>query len=224
MPLPIIESFTELDQKIIGCHLCPRLVEYREHVPAKKAFQNQPYWRKPVPGFGDMEAALLITGLAPAAHGGNRTGRVFTGDQSGDFLMKALYLTGFANQPSSTSLADNLELTGCYITAAVKCVPPQDKPNREEILTCNRYYQNELYLLKNIKCVMALGQIAFDAFLISNNISPKPKFEFGKKYLFPNLPPLWASYHPSPRNTNTGTLTLEMFVELVQRIKKEAGL
>lgn len=216
-------SFSTLNKRVVCCRLCPRLVHFREQVPPKGEFCDEPYWRRPVPGFGDEQAWLLISGLAPAAHGGNRTGRVFTGDKSGDFLMKALYLAGFANQPTSTSRADGLKLKGCYVTAVVKCVPPHDKPSREEIVTCSRYYHNELALLRNVRCVLALGRIAFDSFLLVNKIRPKPPFVFGEKYAFAGLPTLWASYHPSPRNTNTGKLTMERFLELLKHIKEGCG-
>jgi len=223
LPCELCASFPELNEKIVGCRLCPRLVHFREEVPPKAEFRDEAYWRRPIPGFGDANAWLLISGLAPAAHGGNRTGRVFTGDKSGDFLMKALYLAGFANQPTSISRGDGLTLTGCYVTAVVKCAPPHDKPSREEIVTCSQYYHNELALLRNVRCVLALGRIAFDSFLLVNKIRPKPPFVFGEKYACAGLPTLWASYHPSPRNTNTGRLTLEQFLELLQRIKKEYG-
>lgn len=212
-----------LREEIIHCRLCPRLVAFREAVPPHPSYKDQIYWRKPLPGFGDPNAWLLITGLAPAAHGGNRTGRVFTGDGSGKFLISALYEEGFANQPNSDSIDDGLQLFGTYITAAVKCVPPDNKPSKEEIITCHRYYQRELELLTNVTHVLALGKLAFDAFLLYAKMRGFNvrgcKFFHGACYRWEGLPTLFASYHPTPRNTNTGTLTKEMFRELLQGIR-----
>lgn len=157
-------SLRTLNQTIIHCRLCPRLVAYRESVPPRASFKDQIYWRKPIPGFGDPNAWLLLLGLAPAAHGGNRTGRVFTGDESGRFLFQQLYDEGFANQPNSDHRDDGLELTGCYLTASVKCAPPQNKPLPSECLNCSQYLDQELLLLKNLKAVVALGRLAFDAY------------------------------------------------------------
>jgi uracil-DNA glycosylase family 4 len=200
-------------------------VEYRETVPPRASFCHQNYWRKPVPGFGDPHAWLLLTGLAPAAHGGNRTGRVFTGDESGRFLFDALYREGFANQSTSESLDDGLKLHDCYITASVKCAPPQNKPTLQEFINCQAYYQNELRLLKNLTHVLALGKLAFEAFLAfvkANGQSTKGwRFGHGAKYKAEHMPTLYASYHPTPRNTYTGTLTKEMFRELLKQIRED---
>lgn len=223
--IKIFNNLLDLREEIIQCRLCPRLVAFRETVPPRKSFEDQVYWRKPVPGHGDPKAWMLIVGLAPPAHGGNRTGRVFTGDPSATFLMRGLYKAGFANQPFSESMDDGLRLHGCYITPAVKCAPPHHKPTREEFFTCSRYFQNELRLLKHLKCVLVLGKFAFDAYMLyaktHGHTTSKMKFKFGGKYVFEGLPTLYASYHPSPRNTYTGKLTDTMFQNLLQKIKKE---
>lgn len=213
-------SLTELRDEVIKCRRCPRLVEFRENVPTRKSFENENYWRRPVPGYGDPNAWLLVTGLAPSAHGGNRTGRLFTGDKSSQFLMKALYDVGLASQPESESLHDGLRLNGCFMTAVVKCVPPHDKPTQQEIINCSGYYCSELQLLKNVTHVLALGKMAFDAFFLASRekVSPRPKFHFGQRCALPQMPILYASYHPSPQNTNTGVLTHHMFVGLLNQI------
>lgn len=218
-------QFKLLNDEIVHCRLCPRLVEFREHVPIRREFQNQAYWRKPVPGFGDEKAWLLIVGLAPAAQGGNRIGRIFTGDKSGHFLMNALYKAKFANQPTSISREDGLRLSECYMTPVVKCVPPQDRPTAIECLNCSQYLQRELSLLKGLTHVLALGKIAFDRFLFAQkalgNHIKRAHFAHGQRYCFPGLPILYASYHPSPQNTNTGRLTAEEFLRLLQQIRNE---
>ncbi len=218
-------SFDSLNRAIIGCQKCPRLVHFREHVSERKSFQGECYWRKPVPGFGDHKAWLLILGLAPAAQGANRTGRVFTGDPSAKFLTQALYKAGFANQPTSEAALDGLEFTGCYLTAAVKCVPPGNKPLLEEFSNCHPYFEQEFLLLKNIRAVLALGKLAFDhyqRFLKKEggllHLSP---FSHGEKVVIEGWPPLYGSYHPSPQNTYTKKLTEPMLLTLLERIKKE---
>lgn len=218
-------SFQKLYQEVVHCRKCARLVAFRENVPKRKSFESQCYWRKPVPGFGDPEAWLLILGLAPAAQGGNRTGRIFTGDPSAKFLMRALYRAGFANQPTSESLDDGLKLKGCYITAAVKCVPPDNKPLSIEFKNCHPFFENEFLMLKNVRAVFALGKLAFDhyqRFLIKEGglyrLSP---FSHGKKVELPGWPPLYGGYHPSPQNTYTKKLTEPMFLTLLERIQKE---
>jgi uracil-DNA glycosylase family 4 len=158
-------SLGGLGREVITCRECTRLVRYREGVPPKPRYRNSTYWRKPVPGFGDSKASLVIIGLAPAAHGGNRTGRVFSGDESGRFLVRALHKAGFANQPYSESRGDGLRYQGCYLTAAVKCSPPQDRPSKEEFANCSRYLRGELHLLSGASGVLVLGQLAFRAFL-----------------------------------------------------------
>jgi uracil-DNA glycosylase family 4 len=220
-------SFKTLNERIINCRCCPRLVAYRAKVAREKrrAFMSWEYWGKPVPGFGDPEAELLILGLAPAAHGANRTGRMFTGDRSGDFLCSALHEVGIANQPSSTSRDDGLVLKGAFITAIVRCAPPKNKPTRQEIRNCSEYLKMELSLLPKLKSVLALGKIAFDAYLgilqedgVINSRAPY-RFTHGASYNFERpLPALHASYHPSQQNTFTGRLTKEAFLNVLKKV------
>lgn len=217
------KTFKQLNACITECRRCPRLVKFRENVPEKEKFAGQTYWKKPVPGFGDPEAYLLILGLAPSAQGGNRTGRIFTGDESARFLFKALHKEGFASQSTSESLHDGLKLHGCYITAAVKCVPPDNKPNAAEQKNCFPYLLNEFFLLKNISAVLALGGFAFTAYLdyIKSQNGPKVKHRFrhGEKHQIEGFPDLYASYHPSPQNTNTGKLTEPMICKVLKQIR-----
>jgi len=219
------ETLVELTDTIVQCRRCPRLVRYRETVPPRKRFGSERYWRRPVPGFGDPEASLVVIGLAPAAHGGNRTGRVFTGDESGRFLVRALYEAGYANQPTSEARDDGLVYTDCYVTAAVKCAPPHDRPTAEEFENCGSWLDSELRLLTKAKAVVALGKGAFDAYLSYANshgaITKGLRFSHGKKYALGRLPTLYASYHPSPRNTHTGKLTMKMLLALLARIKRD---
>jgi uracil-DNA glycosylase family 4 len=200
-------------------------VKHRQSVAPRAAFSGQTYWGKPVPGFGDLSGRLLVLGIAPAAHGGNRTGRVFTGDSSGRFLVRALYSAGFANKPVSESIDDGLTYTDCYITAAVKCVPPGDRPNRIEFKNCSGFLEEEIRLMHNIRAVLALGALSFGAFvdhLRTEGYNPKGlKFEHGRRYQLEGRPSLYASYHPSPRNTNTGVLSPGMLVRLLKRIKSD---
>ncbi len=203
---------------VVGCTECPRLVAHRRKMAEvkRRAYLDWDYWGKPVPPFGDPRAHMLVIGLAPAAHGGNRTGRMFTGDRSGDFLYRALYETGFASQPSSVSRGDGLTLSGAYITAAVRCAPPDNKPTPEEFRTCRKYLERELALLKNLQCVVALGKLAFDAYLNilrdRGVIRRRAAYGFGHnvQHEIPGAPVLIASYHPSQQNTSTGKLTAEM--------------
>ncbi len=208
-----------LNQQIIHCRLCPRLTEYREEIGIEKrrAFRQQEYWSKPLTGFGDRSAQLLVIGLAPAAHGGNRTGRMFTGDRSADFLMRAMWETGFANQPKSVSADDGLQLIDAYMTQPVRCAPPDNKPTPAEILTCRPYFLRELELLKNVKVVLPLGGIAFHAYLAvlreKGVIHSRAPFPFSHGALFsthPGGPRVLVSYHPSQQNTATGRLTAVM--------------
>lgn len=219
------DSFKKLQEQVICCRRCPRLVKFRETVPARASFKDETYWRRPVPGFGDPNAWLLILGLAPAAHGGNRTGRIFTGDESGRFLFHALYKAGLSNQPLSESPDDGLKLIGCYITAAVKCAPPQNRPLPQEFFNCSSYLANELLLLKKLKAVLALGKFAFDSYLhFIERLGEKRKgctFSHGAECRFDGFPMLIGSYHPSPQNTYTGKLTEKMFISLLDAIKKE---
>ena len=209
-----------LNQQIVACRQCPRLVEYREEVGRvkRRAYRDQDYWAKPVPGFGDPSARLLLIGLAPGAHGANRTGRMFTGDSSGNFLYRALFETGFASQPTSVSRDDGLQLTDAYISAAVRCAPPDNKPLPEEIRTCRPYLEKDLELLRSLKVVVALGRLAFDVYLAilrdQGKIVRRADFAFGHNQLHrtgPGQPLLISSFHPSQQNTSTGKLTEAMF-------------
>ena len=211
--------------RVVDCRLCPRLVEFRETVKPKASLSHERYWRKPVTGFGDIGGRLLVLGLAPAASGGNRTGRVFTGDSSGRFLVKALHAAGFANQPVSESGEDGLVYTDCYLTAAVKCAPPGDRPTQAEFLNCSSYLEAEIAPMRNLKAVLALGSLAFRAYLDHLNrvgVSTRGvRFGHGAKFTFEGVPTLYGSYHPSPRNTNTGKLTQGMLVSVLRRIRRD---
>ncbi len=221
-------ALARLTNEIVNCRRCPRLVQYREEVARTKVrrYRDWEYWGRPVPGFGDPNARLLIIGLAPAAHGGNRTGRVFTGDKSGDFLYGALHEHGFASQPTAVSRDDGMELWDCYIAAAVRCAPPDNKPNLEEFSNCRPYLLQELSLLPNLKAVLALGQIAFSAYLAARRElglpvpRPTPKFGHGAVYMLPDGITLLASYHPSQQNTQTGRLTREMFHDVIRKARQ----
>ena len=208
-----------LNDHITHCRRCPRLVAHREHVARTKRrqYRDWTYWGRPVPGFGDRQAALLVVGLAPAAHGGNRTGRVFTGDRSGDWLYAALHRYGFANQARSENREDGLALKGCYIAAAVRCAPPGNKPTPAEFDACREYLLGELRLLKKVRVVIALGKIAFDQYLKACRIlghprpSPAPRFHHAAVARLSWGVTLLSSYHPSQQNTFTGKLTPAMF-------------
>jgi uracil-DNA glycosylase family 4 len=214
-----------LKTEIIECRLCPRLLQHREEIgqTKRRAYRDQSYWSRPIPGFGDPLARLLIVGLAPGAHGANRTGRVFTGDSSGEYLYRALFETGFANQPTSTSATDGLLLTDTYIACPVRCVPPDNKPLPEEILTCRPYLIRELNLLKKVEVVVTLGQIALNAYLStlqqSGKISSRSPFIFRHGISFAthsNGPTVLCSYHPSQQNTSTKRLTAAMLREIFE--------
>lgn len=215
----------KLKQCVTECRQCPRLVQYRESVKPKPPYLLDNYWKKPVPGFGDPNAWLLLTGLAPASHGGNRTGRLFTGDLSSRFLMRNLFAAGLANQPTSESSNDGLILIGCYMTAVVKCSPPKDKPLASELHRCIPYYAEELHLLKQATHILALGRTAFQGIMIAFEqiFQKKPKWQFrhGGRFALEGCPTVYASYHPSPQNTNTGKLTDTMFLELIKTIQAE---
>jgi uracil-DNA glycosylase family 4 len=218
--LPVIAA------EVTACRKCPRLVDYREKVAREKrrAFREWTYWGRGIPGFGDPQAKLFILGLAPAAHGGNRTGRVFTGDRSGDFLFQALYEAGFANQPTSTNREDGLQLRNAYIAAAVRCAPPANKPLPAEIQNCREYLQRELAILKP-KIILALGKIAWDAYLdllrADGKIASRAAYKFGHGVECAMLSGerLIAVYHPSQQNTQTGRLTPAMYRKVLQRIR-----
>ncbi|MEE9567970.1 MAG: uracil-DNA glycosylase [Candidatus Binatia bacterium] len=220
-----MSPLVKLSRTVVQCRKCPRLVSWRAQAAKNppRRYQGMTYWARPLSGFGDPRARLLVVGLAPAAHGGNRTGRFFTGDRSGDWLFEALYASGFANQPTSVHLNDGLKLRGCYITAAVRCAPPANKPAREEFEACRPYLVREIELLKHVRVVLALGKIAFDSFLKAyvetGGSIPKPRPQFGHGASF-NLVDQWtllASYHPSQQNTFTGKLTRRMFDDIFRR-------
>ena len=210
-------SLYVLNRKIIQCNLCPRLSSYINRVGKMKVrrFIDEHYWAKPLQGFGDAQAKLLVIGLAPAAHGGNRTGRMFTGDDSGDWLAKAMFETGFANIPTSKSSDDGLMLKDAYITAVIRCAPPLNKPNPVEILNCSQYLSTELDILSNIKVVLTLGKIAFDTFCKISNLNGLT-FHHGSCYSIASGKTLLVSYHPSRRNTNTGKLTWQMWINIFE--------
>lgn len=211
-----------LNRHIIQCHRCSRLVNYIHAVAETKVrrFQKEKYWGKPIPGFGDVNGRLLIIGLAPAAHGGNRTGRMFTGDSSGDWLIRALFDAGFSNQPISQSRNDGLILRDAFITAPVRCAPPKNRPTSQEITNCSDFLLKEWRLLKNIKVILALGHIAFDVCLryLYPASRPKPTFQHGKTYEIRDSPILIASYHPSRQNTQTGRLSQGAWKRIFSRI------
>ena len=224
-----MKSLQILNRQIIACRQCPRLVEYREEVGRvkRRAFRDQDYWAKPVPGFGDPCARMLLIGLAPGAHGANRTGRMFTGDSSGNFLYRALYETGFASQPTSLSSDDGLALTDAYISAAVRCAPPDNKPLPEEIRTCRPYLEKDLELLRDLRVVVALGRLAFDVYLAilrdQHKITRRSDFVFGHNQEHrtgPGQPILLSSFHPSQQNTSTGKLTDTMFRAVFLNVRR----
>ena len=219
-------SLVKLNKNIISCKKCKRLVNFRNKIAKEKRKQyiNEDYWGRPITGYGDPKAELLMIGLAPAAHGGNRTGRVFTGDQSSDFLFKCLYLAGFSNQPHSVNKNDGLELKNSYLTTALKCVPPGDKPTTLELKTCFTYFKKEHQYLKKVNIILALGKIAFDACLnfYKEDYIIKNKdyiFSHGCRYELPDKKILVGSYHPSPRNVNTGKINVNKMVLLLRKIR-----
>ena len=222
-------SLDALASEIIGCRRCPRLVAWREEVGRvkRRAFAGEDYWARPVPGFGDPDPWLVIVGLAPAAHGANRTGRVFTGDGSGDFLMRALRDVGLANIPTSRSADDGLTLTDAYILAAVRCAPPDNKPSPDEITRCRRHMAAEIAALRRVRVVVALGKIGHDAYLAhvadTHGVRPRPRPAFGhgsEARLGGGLPILVGCYHPSRQNTNTGKLTPPMMSSVFERARR----
>jgi uracil-DNA glycosylase family 4 len=222
-----MESWEELNSEIVACEACPRLVAYRQEVARAKrrAFRDWEYWGRPVPGFGDRNAQLLMVGLAPAAHGANRTGRMFTGDSSGDTLTAALHRAGFANQPTSRHRDDGLELHDAFLTAVVRCAPPKNRPTRQERINCRSYLAREMDLLSSTRVVLALGRIAFEGYLRllrERGVDvPRLSFRHGVCYEFePPLPALVVSYHPSRQNTQTGRLTEAMLDEVFGQIRE----
>ncbi len=218
----------DLNKTIVNCKKCPRLVKFIHKVSSIKRKQNRDevYWGKPVPGFGDLSSKIAIIGLAPAAHGGTRTGRAFTGDKSGDFLFKCLHNVGISNSPLSKSLGDNLKLNSTYITNILKCVPPEDKPLSIEISNCSNFFDKEILLLKNLKVIVTLGKVAFDncmkLYKQKFNIEQKFIFKHNKTHKLPNGLIILSSYHPSPRNVNTKLISERMMIELFNKAKRLA--
>lgn len=210
---------------MVACRRCPRLVAHREKVARekKRAFRDWDYWGKPVPGFGDPDARLLIVGLAPAAHGANRTGRMFTGDSSGDWLYEALHRFGFANQSESVSRDDGLTLTDCFITAPARCAPPANKPTAEEFANCRPFLDAELRALRRVRVVVALGRLGHDAYLRAAGLPDRPRFGHGVATELSNGLVLLASYHPSRQNTNTGRLTRAMWHGVFRQAARRLG-
>jgi uracil-DNA glycosylase family 4 len=227
-----MQALTTLQRQILRCTQCPRLVEYRARVAREKRrqYREWDYWGKPLPSFGDPRARLLVIGLAPAAHGGNRTGRMFTGDQSGDWVYRTLHRFGFANQPTSQHRDDGLRLHDAYITAAARCVPPDNKPSIVELATCRPYLLRELQLLRHVRVVVPLGKIAFDAYLAARREldlplpDKRPHFAHEAVTPLPDGVLLVASYHPSRQNTQTGRLTQVMFEAIFARVRQELSV
>ena len=219
-------KFKNINKTIIKCKKCPRLVEFIKKISTNKRKQNinETYWGKPVTGFGDINAKILILGLAPAAHGGTRTGRAFTGDKSGEFLFKRLHEVKIANQSRSENINDNLKLDDAYITNILKCVPPNDKPLKDELNNCSKYFDFEIKNLKKLKTIIALGKVAFDScikhYKKRYKINKKIVFKHGKFYLMPDNIVLISCYHPSPRNVNTKLISLKMMVNLFKKVKR----
>jgi len=225
-----VSRWNDLDQvhrSVVRCTRCPRLVDHRRAMAEckKREFRDWTYWGKPVPGFGDPRARMLIVGLAPAAHGANRTGRMFTGDSSGDWLYGALHEFGFASQPDSVSRADGLELLDCYITAAARCAPPQNKPRADEMAKCHPFLRAELGLLPHVRLVVPLGRIGYESWLKAsgwwNDLAPRdrPRFGHAAEATLPDGTVLLCSYHPSRQNTNTGRLTRTMWHAVFRRAR-----
>ena len=221
-------KFKKLNKTIVNCKKCPRLTNFIKKISIEKRKQNinEKYWGKPVTGFGDTNAKIMIIGLAPAAHGGTRTGRAFTGDKSGDFLFKSLYSVKIANQNFSNNIKDGLILKSTYITNILKCVPPGDKPMNNELTSCSSYFVKELDYLKDLKVIVTLGKVAFDNCLKiykkKFRIDQKFSFKHNRKYLLPDGRILIACYHPSPRNVNTKVVTSSMINQLFKKAKKIA--
>lgn len=221
------KEIDKLNSSIVNCKKCKRLVFFREKIAKekRKMYQNETYWGKAVTGFGDHTGKLLIIGLAPAAHGGNRTGRVFTGDKSSAFLFKCLFKAGISNQEFSVNSGDRLKLNNSYLTLALKCVPPGDKPSKEELINCSHFLKTEINNLVNIKTILALGKIAFDSIVQFYKLnyslnSNKINFKHGSIYSLPDGKKLVGCYHPSPRNVNTGRINIEKYVNLLHQVLK----
>jgi uracil-DNA glycosylase family 4 len=229
--VPRCSSLTAVAAAVAACERCPRLRRHCARVAREKVrrFQGETYWGRPVPGFGESAARLLVVGLAPAAHGGNRTGRVFTGDSSGDWLYEALHRFAFANQPASVSREDGLMLPDCYVTAAARCAPPGNRPTRRELDNCRAYLAAELRLLRRVRVVIALGRVGFEAWLRAalwwDRLPPaqRPRFAHGAAHALPDGTVLLCSYHPSRQNTNTGRLTRAMWHAVFRRARSLLG-
>jgi uracil-DNA glycosylase len=222
-------TLSDLEARIVECRRCPRLVEWRERVAREKraAYADETYWGRPVPGFGDPRARVYVLGLAPAAHGGNRTGRIFTGDRSGDFLFAAMHAAGFANQPVSRSRDDGLQLHGAWIGAAVRCAPPQNRPTPQERDNCRPWAEHELALLPEVRLIVCLGAFAWEAALVLRGAAvprPRPRFTHGAHFDDGVGVPLLGTFHPSQQNTFTGRLTPAMLEDVLLRARALAGL
>lgn len=217
-----MDSLEQVTAEVVACRACPRLVAWREQVGAEKraAYRDDDYWARPVPGFGDPSARLVIVGLAPAAHGANRTGRMFTGDRSGDFLYAALHRAGFANQPTSTHRGDGLELSGAWITAPVRCAPPANKPTTEERDACRPFLERELALLAEARAYLVLGGFAYQGLAAFLGLRPRPRFGHGVEATAPDGRTVLCSYHVSQQNTFTGKLTPEMLDAVLARARE----
>ncbi|MCU1485202.1 MAG: Uracil-DNA glycosylase superfamily [Actinomycetia bacterium] len=224
-PRDVHDSLAQVTSEIVGCFACPRLVAWREQVAVEKraSYADEVYWGRPAPGFGDPKAELLVVGLAPAAHGANRTGRVFTGDRSGDWLYGALFRAGYANQPTSVSRDDGLELAGAWVSAAVRCAPPANKPTPEERDTCLPFLRREWDLLTEVQVVVVLGQFAYQVIAGMVGLKPRPKFGHGVEATLPDGKLLICSYHPSQQNTFTGVLTEPMFDAVFSRARERSA-
>jgi uracil-DNA glycosylase len=216
------DSLERLTREVVTCRKCPRLVAWREQVALEKraAYKASEYWARPVPGFGDPQAQLLIVGLAPAAHGGNRTGRIFTGDRSGDWLYGALHRTGYANQPTSISRDDGLQLNSAYVSACVRCAPPANRPTPEERDTCLPYLERELRLLKGVRVIVCLGKFAYDGVAKVLHLKRRPAFGHGVELALEDGRHVICSFHPSQQNTFTRKLTVPMFDSIFLRARE----
>jgi len=228
-PHALPPAWQRLHDDIVTCRACERLVEWREHVAAEKraSYRDQDYWGRPVPGFGDVRARLLVLGLAPAAHGANRTGRIFTGDRSGDWLYRGLHRAGLANQPVSVDRHDGLEVAGVWVSAAVRCAPPDNKPTPQERDTCRTFLTRELALLDEVRAILCLGAFGWAAAVHELGIRPVPRFGHGATVVATRAAhevTLVGSFHPSQQNTFTGRLTEVMFDEVIARAAAAAGL
>jgi uracil-DNA glycosylase family 4 len=221
-----MDSLAVVHEDVAACRACPRLVAWREQVAVERraAYRDEPYWGRGVPGFGDPAARLVVVGLAPAAHGANRTGRMFTGDRSGDWLYRALWRAGFANQPHSVHAGDGMRLRGAYITSPVKCAPPQNAPTPAEVAACRPFLERELALLADVRVFVALGHLAYNALCTHHGVRPRPRFGHGVEVRIDDRRTIVCSYHVSQQNTFTGRLTEPMLDAVFTRARALAGL